>query len=311
MTTAYKLSNENLRRITSYASIFVATSLIAAKLVTYFLTGSVALLSSLVDSGVDLLASAITAIGVARALQPADRDHRYGHGKAESLAALAQSAFILGSSVLLAFEAVGRFVKPQPIENLAAGYIVMIFSIVMTIGLLFLQTYTVRKTKSMAISADRMHYVGDVLINLAVMVTFAAQEFFSQTWVDPLFALGISASLVYSAIQIGRKALAVLMDAELPEADRLAMLSLATATPGVVGVHDLRTRTDSEKAIIEIHIEMDGALSLKKAHDITDDVIARIRAAYPHAEIAAHQDPAGIKEERLDKIIEKNDPLPK
>lgn len=303
-------NTDRLRRLTSYASIFVAGSLIAAKLVAYFMTGSIALLSSLVDSGVDLLASVITAIGVSRALMPADRDHRYGHGKAEALAALAQAAFIIGSSMLLGFEALTRFVKPQQIENLGAGYLVMGFSIIMTIGLLALQSYTVRKTKSMAISADRLHYVGDVLINLAVVLTFIAQGLFNQSWVDPLMALCIAGSLIYSASQIGRKALAVLMDAELPEEDRLAILKLTTETPGVKGAHDLRTRSDSERPIIEIHIEMDGALRLREAHDITEQVMARIQKAYPGADITAHEDPVGVKEKRLDKIIEKNDPLP-
>lgn len=302
------IPNNLLRRLTSYASVSVAAILIGAKIYAYFATGSVALLSSLVDSGVDLLASLISAYGVAQALKPADRDHRFGHGKAESLAALTQATFILVSSALLAWEAVQRFVKPQPLAEASVGYAAMGLAITLTLALLALQTYTVRRTKSMAIAADRLHYVGDVAINLAVVATFAFQDFFNLPWIDPLFALVISGSMCVGAIQITKNALTVLMDAELPEKERLAIVALAKTVPGVMGVHDLRTRTDSGHPIIEIHVEMSPTLTLVQAHDITEAVMAQIDSVYPGADVLIHQDPFGIKEKRLDIVIEKNDP---
>lgn len=300
-----------LRRLTSYASVAVAGTLIAAKFGAYIATESVALLSSLVDSGVDLLASIITAYGIAQAMQPPDRTHRFGHGKAESLAALGQSAFIVGSSVMLASEAVDRFVKPKIVENTGTGLAVMGLAIVLTIALLALQSYTIRRTKSLAIAADRMHYVGDVLINLAVMASLAGQAYFDLAWLDPLFALFIAGSMVYGAVQIFRKALSVLMDEELPDAERTAILALAKEIHGIKGAHDLRTRSDSEHPFIEMHLEMNGSLSLKKAHDIADQVSDRLQKAYPGADVLIHQDPVGVEEEHLDQRIEKNDPAKK
>lgn len=282
--------------------------LVATKLVAYFFTGSISLLSSLIDSGVDVLASLMTAFGIAKALQPPDRDHRYGHGKAESLAALAQAAFIVGSAVFLSVEALDRFMKPVPILHAPIGYGVMVFAIVATIALLALQTYTVRQTGSLAIEADRMHYIGDILINLAVMASFAAQQFWSQAWVDPFLALCIALLLVRGASGIAKKALAVLMDAELPQKEREEILSLTTSVPGVMGAHDLRTRFDSDHRIIEIHVEMDAALTLLKAHEIVEAVEKNIKSIFPKADILIHQDPTGVEEKRLDSMIEETDP---
>ncbi len=310
-TKRHIISDKKLKRLTSLASVSVATILVLAKIAAYFYTDSIALLSSLIDSSVDVLASLITAFGVTKALQPPDRDHRYGHAKAESLVALAQAAFIVGSALFLSFEAIGRFAKPVPLAHTGLGHAVMIIAIVATAGLLTLQTYTVRRTGSQAIAADRMHYAGDILMNLVVMISMAAQDFFQQPWVDPLFALLIAAFLARGAFGIAGGALAVLMDAELPETDRLALFSLAASVPGVLGVHDLRTRSDSERPIIELHIEMDGQINLKDAHRIVEDVTAKIKTAYPKADVLIHQDPAGIEEERLDALIEENDPLPK
>lgn len=303
------LDLRRLRRIAGYASVTLAVSLVLLKIAAYFLTGSVALLSSLVDSGVDVLASLMTILGIVSAAQPPDRDHRFGHGKAESLSALAQAAFIVGSSLFILIEAAGRFASPVPLVHAGAGFAVMVFSIFATFALLFFQTYVVRKTGSLAVSADRMHYAGDALINLAVMFSMALQSFWGQNWADPVFAIFIAAFLLRGAARVGKKALAILMDAELPEADRAAILRLALSARGVRGAHDLRTRSDSERPIVEIHVEMDGQMTLSAAHDVVEAVEARIRTAYPKADILIHQDPAGVVEDRLDARIETNDPL--
>lgn len=300
------ISPNALRRAASLASVAVAGTLIVAKVFAFFETHSVALLSSLVDSGVDMLASVITAYGVAQAMRPADREHRFGHGKAESLAAMAQAAFITGASILLLVEAFNRLRNPQPLQDLTAGYFVMTLAIVLTALLLALQTYTVRKTSSLAIASDRLHYVGDILINLTVMASFALHDLLDLSWIDPVFAVMIGASLLWGAWKIGREAMDVLMDAELPEADRNTIAALALSVPGVVGLHDMRTRSDSEKQIVEMHIEMPPTLPLAKAHDIAEAVMHKVRTAYPRADILVHQDPQGVVEERLDVEIEKD-----
>jgi ferrous-iron efflux pump FieF len=299
------LTDEKLRRVTTWASMAVASVLILAKIGAYLETGSVALLSSLLDSGVDLLASMITAYGVAKAAQPPDKDHRFGHGKAEALAAIAQAAFIIGSSAFLVVEAMQRFIVPRALENIEAGYSVMGFAIVLTLLLLALQSYTVTRTQSLAIASDRLHYVGDVLINLAVVATFSFDRALGLPWVDPLFALLIAGAMIISAIRIGRRALDVLMDAELPEEERKAILDLASSVEGVRGIHDLRTRSDSGRLFIEMHVEMNPAIELRDAHAISERVIAAVRVAHQDADIQIHQDPVGIKEERLDALIEK------
>jgi ferrous-iron efflux pump FieF len=297
-------NNQKLRRLATYASITVASVLIVAKLGAYLVTDSVAMLSSLLDSTIDLLASLVTAWGVASALRPPDHDHRFGHAKAEPLAALAQAAFIIGSSVLLAYEAISRLYTPHIIERETLGYITMGVAIVVTLILVQFQGFVSRRTGSMAISADKIHYMGDVAVNIAVVVVFALHQITGADWLDPVFAIGISALLSISAIRIAGQALHVLMDRELPDADRDAILAIVKAQPSVLGVHDLRTRTDSERLFIEFHLEHDENMTLKDAARISAKIVAAIVAKFPNADVSIHQDPAGLVEERLDQQIE-------
>ena len=298
---------DRLRRMATYASIAVSTTLIVAKLIAYFLTDSVAMLSSLLDSTVDLMASLVTAWGVASALRPPDREHRFGHGKAESLAALAQAAFITGSSVLLGYEALSRLYNARDLSNETAGYVVMVLAIVLTIFLVAFQRYAIRRTGSMAIGADHMHYVGDVGVNLAVIVALALYQWTGLKWFDPLFAIAISGGLIVTALRVARKALNVLMDHELPDADRERIRAIVLAQPSVRGVHDMRTRSDSDRIFAEMHVEMDGDVNLRAAHRVAETIVAALRGEYPQADVLIHQDPVGIKEDRLDEQIAKRE----
>ena len=295
---------DRLRRLATYASVGVAFVLIVAKLAAYFFTDSVAVLSSLLDSTIDLIAAVVNVFGVASALKPPDRDHRFGHGKAEPLAALAQAAFISGSSVLLAYEALRRFYHPHDIENENFGYVVMTFSIVLSMFLVWFQHHVTRRTGSMAIGADKMHYIGDLAINAAVMVAFGLHQATGLDWFDPFFALLIAGGLTYSAYRISLQALNVLMDREVPDSDREKIMAIARRHPQVRGVHDLRTRTDGERIFIEFHLELDGNMSIKTAHQIDETIMAEVGKAFPNADILIHQDPAGVIEERLDEQIE-------
>jgi ferrous-iron efflux pump FieF len=304
-------SHPALRRAATYASVAVAATLIVAKLGAFFMTDSIALLSSMIDSAVDLLTSAITAFAVARALRPPDRDHRYGHGKAEPLAAMAQAAFITGSSILLMIEAIGRVAHPHALQSAAIGYETMALAVILTLLLLAFQAYVVRKTSSLAIGADRLHYVGDVAINLAVVAAFALQQKTGLGFFDPLFAAAIAFGMLGSAWHIVMKALNILMDRELPDEDRARIAAAALAVDGISGVHDLRTRTDSGRIFIEIHIEIDGALSVRKGHKLAEKAMKEIDRAYPNADIVVHQDPDGEPEARRDAQIDEIDPPPK
>ncbi|MDD3028733.1 MAG: cation diffusion facilitator family transporter [Alphaproteobacteria bacterium] len=273
------------------ASLGVASILIVAKFVAFLMTDSVSLLSSLFDSAFDLGASLVTAYGVSQARRPPDSRHRFGHGKAEPLAALFQSVFVVGSSLFLGFEAVDRFIDPHPIGNDRAGYVVMGLAIVLTLGLVFFQNRVIRRTGSMAIRADKLHYVGDLGVNLAVIIAFLLRQQFGIEWIDPLFALGITGALVFSAYRILQTAMAALMDEELPEKEREKIIGLILQHPDVRGVHALRTRTDGERIFIELHLAMDRAMSLEKAHASADRVEASLLEALPKADILIHKDP--------------------
>jgi len=289
---------DRLRRLATYASVAVAAVLIAAKFAAWLETGSVALLSSLVDSLLDAAASLVNLLAVRHAMTPADREHRFGHGKAEPLAVLGQSAFIIGSAMLLLAEAVRRLISPAPIENPLAGIAVVVFSIILTIGLVFYQRHVVRRTGSIAISADELHYRSDLVLNLSVIAALVLGSIFHLPLLDPLFGAAIGIWIVYSAVRLARLSLFQLMDHELPDDEREKIREIAQSHPDVVAAHDLRTRVAGPTSFIQIHIEMDGAMSLIRAHEISDEVEAELRAAYPNAEVIIHQDPEGIEEPR-------------
>src|SRR6516165_531609 len=294
----YGPAADRLRRLATYTSVTVAAVLIAVKFAAWLETGSVALLSSLVDSLLDAVAALVNLIAVRHAMSPADREHRFGHGKAEPLAVLGQSAFISGSAMLLFAEAIRRLIWPVPVENPPAGIVVMIFSIVMTIGLVSYQRYVVRHTGSIAISADELHYRSDVVLNLGVIAALVLSSALDFPILDPLFGAAIGAWIVYSAVRLARLSLFQLMDHELPDDEREKIREIAQSHPVVSPAHDQRTRVAGPTAFIQIHIEIDGAMSLVRAHEISDEVEAELRAAYPHAEVIIHQDPEGIEEPR-------------
>lgn len=289
-------ATQQLRVRATYASLLVGLVLIAAKFVAWIGTGSVALLSSLVDSLVDVAASLVNFFAVRQAAVPADREHRFGHGKAEPLAALGQSAFLVGSALLLMAEAIRKLVTPQPVGNTVAGVVVMVVSIVATIGLVSYQRRVVRQTGSLAIGADELHYRGDVILNLSVIAALLLGHWLAVPLLDPIFGGGVGLWIIYSAVKIARLSLTQLMDHELPDAERSRVRTIAERHPEVVSVHDIRTRVAGPTAFIQLHIEMDGRMNLLHAHEVSDAVEAELSRAFPNAEIIIHEDPAGIEE---------------
>lgn len=287
-----------LKRFAAIASVSVAAILIAAKAGAWLATGAVSLLSTLMDSLLDLAASVVNLIAVHHAAQPADREHRFGHGKAEPLAGLAQAAFIAGSAAFLLFQAGERLIRPAAITNSDVGVGVMVVSIVLTFGLVLFQRSVVRRTSSVAIRSDSLHYQTDLLINLGVIVALFLSGRFGWPAADPLIAIGIAGYIIFSVVEILKHSLAMLMDHELPDAERERIRAIARAHPGVVAVHDLRTRSSGTQAFIQFHLEMEGAITLLAAHAIAEAVMADVQAAFPHAEVLIHEDPAGIDEPR-------------
>lgn len=285
-----------LMRRATYASVTVAFTLIIIKFIAYVLTGSVAVLSSLVDSVLDAFASVVNLFAVRHALTPADEEHRFGHGKAEPLAGLAQAAFIAGSSLFLVFEAINRMINPLQIQHSIVGIVVIVISLVFTILLVMFQKHVVRQTQSIAVHADSIHYLSDVAMNLSVIAALILSAYFGWLIADPVFALGIAAYIVYSAWQIASNSLNQLMDRELPDVDRHRIMKIAMQHPAVKSLHELRTRTSGKDVFIQLHLEMDGAIALLNAHTIADEVELELREAFPNADIIIHEDPEGLEE---------------
>lgn len=287
-----------LMRRATYASIAVAVAMILVKLVAWLLTDSVSMLSSLLDSLLDAAASLVNLVAVQQALVPPDREHRFGHGKAEPLASMGQAAFITGSAVLLLIQALQHILTPQPISNTGIGIAIMVFAIAVTFVLVAYQQYVVRHTGSLVVSADEFHYRTDLVLNGSVVMSLVATRELGWVYLDPLFGAAIGIWIIYGAWQVANKAMTQLMDRELPDGDRTRIRQIALGHPQVKAVHDLRTRAAGPTAFIQIHLEMDGRLALAEAHRVSDAVEAEILAVFPRAEIMIHQDPEGIEEPR-------------
>lgn len=270
--------------------------LIVAKLLAWLATGSVSIMATLVDSLMDVGASLVNLFAVRYSLMPADDEHRFGHGKAEALAGLGQAAFIVGSAVFLLLEAGDRLLNPQPLEHVEVGIGVMLFAMISTLLLLTVQRHVVRKTGSTAIRADALHYATDLATNGATLAAlFLAARGFPG--LDPIFAIGIAVYILYSAGQIAREAIRLLMDQELPPEEREFIRDTALATPGVLGIHGLRTWQTGQRKVIQMHLELDGDLSLREAHRIAVDVEKRLRRDDPLMDVNIHQDPADLGKE--------------
>lgn len=286
-----------LLRLATRASVAVASLLIVTKAIAWWFSGSISMLAGLTDSLLDGVTSFLNLLAVHYALRPADDDHRYGHGKAESLAGMAQALFIGVSAVLIAFQAVERLKHPEPVGAPWIGIGVIIFSLVMTVGLLVLQHRVVKATGSNAVRADSLHYRSDLMLNGSILVALVlASVGFPQ--LDAWFGLGIAVYILWSAYQIARESFSVLMDEELPSDVSDNMLTLACNVPGVLGAHDLRTRISGNVWFVQLHLELPGELTLSQAHSISDSAAQAIAEVYPQAEVLVHADPQEVVKPR-------------
>ncbi len=251
----------------------------------------------LTDSLLDGVTSFLNLLAVHYAVRPADDDHRYGHGKAESLVGMAQALFIAVSAVLIAFQAIERLKHPEPIGAPWIGIGVIVFSLVMTVALLVLQHRVVKATGSNAVRADSLHYRSDLLLNGSILVALVLASF-GWPQLDAWFGLGIAGYILWSAIQIARQSFSVLMDEELPADVSQNMLELACSVPGVLGAHDLRTRISGNIWYVQLHLELPGELTLSVAHDLSDRAAEAIERRYPQAEVLVHADPQEVVKHR-------------
>lgn len=288
MTTSAE--HKRLLRLATRASLAVASILVVSKALAWWLSGSVSLLAGLTDSALDAVASFLNLLAVHYALRPADDDHRFGHGKAEALAGIAQALFIGGSAVLIALQALERLRNPQPLGDTAIGIGVMLLSLVLTVALLALQRKVIRATGSTAVRADSLHYRSDLLLNGSILLALLLARF-GWPQLDALFGLGIALYILWSALQIARESTAILMDKELPVDVSEDMASRVLAIEGVLGVHDLRTRVSGNQWFVQLHIELPGQLPLHHAHGLCVQASQVIRQQYPKADVMVHADP--------------------
>ncbi|UBM25941.1 cation diffusion facilitator family transporter [Pseudomonas sp. p1(2021b)] len=282
--------HQRLLRLATRASLAVASLLVLSKAVAWWLSGSVSLLAGLTDSALDAVASFLNLLAVHYALRPADDDHRFGHGKAEALAGMAQALFIGVSAVLIGVQAVERLKTPQPLGDTAAGIAVMVLSLVLTLALLAFQRKVIHATGSTAVRADSLHYRSDLLLNGSILLALVLARF-GWPQLDALFGLGIAAYILWSAVQIARESTAILMDKELPADIGERMLELVCAIPGVRGAHDLRTRVSGNRWFVQLHLELPGELALHDAHALCVKASEAIRQRYPQADVMVHADP--------------------
>ncbi|MHC4261301.1 MAG: cation diffusion facilitator family transporter [Planctomycetota bacterium] len=295
--------DRQLRGRAAKASVSVAGILVVAKVVASVLTGSVALLASLVDSLSDLAASGLTLLSVRHASRPPDADHRFGHGKAEALSSLVQATLIAGSAIFVVNEAWHSLRDSTPVESTAVGIGVMLLALVLTGALVLYQRHVVRETGSVAIEGDSAHYRTDFISAIAVIVALGIEHATGWSWLDPAVGVVIAVYLVLTALSVGRNAIDELMDRELADEERERIETEVLAIPEVLGMHDLRTRSAGGHTFIELHIELDPDMRLRDSHHVAEAVSDRLHASFPGCEIALHQDPAGVDEPRLDDVV--------
>lgn len=285
-----------VKRAANFA-IIVACSLIVIKAIAWWKTGSISILAAMTDSVVDLFASITNILVLRFALQPADQNHAFGHGKAESLAAIAQSAFIAGSATFLLLQGIHKLTNPQLIEA-EFGIVVSVISIVMTAILVGYQKRVVKLTKSPAIQADSLHYQTDLLMNTAILIAMIL-NLFGFIYADALFAIGIALYIALNALKMFWQAVQVLLDQALPEEDTQKIIALASQDKNIIGIHDLLTRQAGAVRFIQLHLELRDDLTLLEAHEITDCLEKQILSAFPMSEVIIHQEPTSIVQQEL------------
>ena len=291
MSTASQTGS--LNRSAAFASIGVATLLLAMKAFAAWQTGSTAMLGSLADTALDLVASLATLAGVWVAAQPDDAQHRFGHGKAEALAAMFQVVLISISALGLAFRAVEQFFAGSRTEAAGEGIIVSAVAMAATVGLLAWQRHVIARTNSLAISTDHVHYQSDLLLNVAVIAALALDQYFGLAGADPLFGLAIAAWLGWGAWGASQQAIEQLMDREWPQDKKKRFIEVLARHPELRGVHDLRTRTSGNRDFVQFHVWVDPQMTVAGAHDVMDSIEAKIQGEFPGVEILIHPDPEG------------------
>jgi len=292
-------------RITALA-VTVAVVLLGIKFAAWLVSGSVAMLASLADSGLDLVASIATFVAVRYAVVPPDEEHRFGHGKAEAFASLLQGVLVFTSAALIGREAIGHLLHPAALKSEGWAILVMIASSLIVLGLIWLQGRVLARIKSVAVAGDRAHYLADVASNMAALVGIGLAQWSGDTRWDAAAGLFVMGWLIWGAVGVLRESSHHLMDRELDEADRARIIGLATADPQVLGVHQVRTRASGPYVHIQMHMDLEPDQTLDEAHKIVVAAENRILAAFPAADVLIHPDPCGRAETHGSGFFDRN-----
>jgi ferrous-iron efflux pump FieF len=289
--------------LAAWLATITAGILFVVKIAAWWMTGSVSLLASLVDSVLDIMASVVNLVVIRYSLQPADKEHAFGHGKAESLAALAQAMFISGSACFLMLNGIERFFRPQDLQAPQLGIVVSGFAMALTLALVIFQKHVIRKTGSQAIAADSLHYQTDLYMNAAIMVALGL-SWFGIGQADAVFAMGIGIYILYSAIHMAKEATQTLLDRKLPDEEIIEIRQICLSVDMVLGVHGVRTRLSGPIRFIQIHLELDDDIRLIDAHEISDAVEDLLLERFPNSDVLVHHDPYSVilgpeKEQKL------------
>lgn len=296
-----------LKKLASVLSISLALFLSLIKLLAGLSTGSLSIISSMVDSVSDVLASGITFVAIKYSTKPASNDFRYGYGKAEALSSFLQALFIIASGGFILFDGIKRFFNPRPLDDNIFGITIMVISLILTIMLVMFQRYVINKTNSLALKGDSAHYVVDIATNASVIITLIFVKFTGIRWIDNVAAIGIAIYLISSAYALAKDAICMLMDQELDDETREDIKNIIKSQHFVQGIHDLRTRSLGEHELFEFHLELAPDISLVEAHNQAHIVEDAIHQKYPNSQVVIHQEPKGANEFHLDMQIAKRE----
>lgn len=290
-------THANLNRRAALASISVAMLLVGLKVWAVISTGSAAMLGSLADTALDLVASLATLLGVWVASQPDDHNHRFGHGKAEALSAMFQVVLISISAIGLAFRSIQQFIGGAKVAEAESGVIVSAIALGATFALLAYQRHVIKRTNSLAISTDNVHYKSDLFLNVAVIAALLLDTYAGIRGADAVFAFGIALWLAWGAWGASQAAIEQLMDQEWPVEKRERFLEVVSQHPELRGLHDLRTRTSGNRDFVQFHVWVDGRMTVTEAHRVMDEIEDKLMAEFPGVEILIHPDPEGLVDE--------------
>jgi ferrous-iron efflux pump FieF len=280
-----------LMRLAAYASVTMAVALVLLKAVAWWMSDSLAMLSSLTDSFFDVLTSLMNFVALRYALKPADDDHRFGHTRIEDIVGLAQCAFIVASMLIIILQSAERISNPVPLEHGMLGIIVSLIAMTATALLVAFQTYVTRRTRSLIVAADRLHYVGDVLFNLGVIIALVLTYQFGWLRADPVIAMVMALAIIWSSRHLGLRAYHHLMDREMPDDEKVKIYELLKTMPDIREFHKLKTRYAGNKPFIQMHVGIAAQMSFHQAHDIVDMLERRLEEIFPGAEVIIHPDP--------------------